>query len=87
MNTHLVGPWQSKITMEKNIVCTFVASQSVTSGRGLAKMFGVDKRNIKKGLMHKVLLDTTKDAFWLNYRRAKWLECLPEVLKKIRFLW
>jgi hypothetical protein len=63
MNTHLVGPWQSKVTMAKDIVCTFVASQSINSGKCLVKMFCVDKRNIKKGLVLRVLLDTTKDAF------------------------
>jgi hypothetical protein len=54
MNTHLVGFQQSKITMAKDIVCIFVPSQFVSSGRGLAKVFGADKKNIKKGLMQRV---------------------------------
>jgi len=54
MNTHLVGLQQSKGIMAKDIVCIFAASQFVNSGRGLAKMFGVDRRNIKKGLMQRV---------------------------------
>jgi hypothetical protein len=87
MNTHLVGLWQSKITMAKDIVCTFPASQSISSGKRLAKMFCVDRRNIKKTLVLKVLLDTTKDAFWGNYRKAKWSDYLPEGLKKIIFEW
>jgi hypothetical protein len=36
--------------MAKGIVCIFAASQFVSSGRGLAKMFGVDRRNINKRL-------------------------------------
>jgi hypothetical protein len=57
--------------MAKDIVCTFAASQSINNGRGLAKMLSVDKKNIKKWLVLRVLLDTTKDAFSLNYKKAK----------------
>jgi hypothetical protein len=30
----------------------------------------------------KILLDTIKDAFWLNYKRAKWSNNLLKSLKK-----
>jgi hypothetical protein len=36
--------------MAKNIVCTFTFNQSLGSNKEAAKVLGVDKRNIKKGV-------------------------------------
>jgi hypothetical protein len=69
--------------MAKDIVCTFASSQAVNSERGIFKLLGVDRKNIKKAKMWRILLDTKKDAFWLNYKRLKRSNYLPNSLKKI----
>jgi hypothetical protein len=48
MTTHLTGVHPSHSLMAKDIVCILASSQSVGSSRGLAKVLGVDRRNIKK---------------------------------------
>ncbi len=57
-NAHLLGHHKSKVVMAKGIVCTFASSQSIINGRGIVKMLGVDKRNIKKGAKRRILLHT-----------------------------
>jgi len=65
----LVGQKTSKIIMAKDILCTFAFKGNIGSGRGVAGLLGVDKRNISKVRERRVLLDSTQDAFWLHHRR------------------
>jgi hypothetical protein len=54
--------------MAKDIVCSLIISHVMSNGRGIARLLGVDRRNIKKGMECKILLDIYKDAFWFNYK-------------------
>lgn len=83
MNTHLVGQQESKVVMAKDIVCSLIISHVMNNGRGIARLLGVDRWNIKKGMECKILLDIYKDAFWFNYKRRKQIEGLLESLKEI----
>jgi hypothetical protein len=72
----LVGLCQSKLVMAKDIVCTLATSANIiesgiNSGRGIARLLGVDKRNIKRGMERQILLDIQKDVFWLTQRRTR----------------
>jgi len=87
MNTHLLGHRTSKVVMAKDIVCTFASSQSISNGRDITKMFGVDERNIKKGVERRILLNTKKIAFWLNYRKSRRFDFLDESLRNIVIQW
>jgi hypothetical protein len=87
MNTHLMGSQPFKVIMAKDIVCTFAFSQFVNSGRGIFKLFNVDRRNIKRVEEHKILVDNKKDALWLNYKKQKRSDCLLESLKKVVRQW
>lgn len=66
----MVGLWYNTLAMAKDIICTF-ASSHVGSNRGVARVLGVDKRNIKKGFEKRLLLKTSSQDFWINHRRAK----------------
>jgi hypothetical protein len=87
MNTHLVGSQSFKVIMAEDIVCTLAVSPSVNSGRRISKLLGIDGRNIKKVEEHKILLDNKKDALWLNYKKQKKFDYLPESLKKVVLQW
>ena len=65
MQTHLVGLQKVKTVMTRNIVTTFVVAPGIGSGRDVAWLLGVDRRNIKKALVRRILLDTKQDAFWI----------------------
>ncbi len=54
--------------MVKDSVCTFASSQVISSGKGITKLFGLDRRNIKRTIIQKILLNTNQDAFQLNYK-------------------
>ncbi len=69
--------------MAKDIVCSLIISHVMNNGRGIARLLGVDRWNIKKGMECKILLDIYKDAFWFNYKRRKQIEGLLESLKEI----
>ncbi len=66
----MIGQWPSKLVMAKDIVCIF-ASFQMGSNKGAVKALGVDMRNVKKGCEQKLLLNTSSQAFWTNYRRPK----------------
>jgi hypothetical protein len=51
----------------KDILCTLVASENCDNCRGVARVLGIDRRNIKKGMERCILLDNKKGAFWINY--------------------
>jgi hypothetical protein len=46
LKEHLVGVHQSQIVMAKDILCILATNSEVGSGRGLAGILGVDRRNI-----------------------------------------
>lgn len=73
LQTHLVGLRKAKSLLAKNIVTTLaVAPGGLGSERGVASLLGVDRRNIKKALARRVLLDNSQDAFWLrDLRRVR----------------
>ena len=81
MREHLLGVKPSKIVMAKDILCTFASSSVAGSGRGLAAVLGVDRRNISKARSRRLVLDGSKDAFWLQYRRKIRNDSLPENVK------
>jgi hypothetical protein len=87
MTSHLTGERPSQSLMAKDIVCTLASSQSLGSSRGLARALGVDRRNIKKAIMRRVLLDTQKDAFWTCYKRAARSDVLPESMRLLVIKW
>jgi hypothetical protein len=57
--------------MAKNIACTFAFNQLLGSNKEVAKVLGVDRMNIKKGVERHMMLDTSQNAFWMDYKRAK----------------
>lgn len=58
MLAHLVGVHPSHVVMAKYIVSTLASSQSNTSNRGVAKVLGVDRRNLIRGQERRIQLDT-----------------------------
>ena len=83
MREHLVGQKTSKIIMAKDILYTFASKGNVGSGRGIAGLLGVDKRNISKAQGRRVLLDSAQDAFWLHHRRKTRSDSLAENVKTL----
>lgn len=87
---HFVGPHQYNLVMAKDIVCTLVASSQPmrsTNGKGIAKMLGVDKRNMKRDLERRILLDTENDAFWLRYKCVRRSNCLSNKVRNLVINW
>lgn len=84
---HLVGVRPSNVVMAKDIVCTFAASANLRSTRSVASVLGVDRRNIKRAMHRRVLLDTKQDAFWLRYRSGGRTDSLTETVKEIVRRW
>jgi hypothetical protein len=78
MTSHFTGVHPSHSLMAKDIICTLALSQSLGTSRGLAKVLGIGRRNIKKAIMRRVLLDTRKDSSWTSYKRATRSDVLPE---------
>jgi hypothetical protein len=64
-------PKPTKITMAKDIVCTLATFQFVGSSREVEKVLGVDRKNVKKATQRRILLDTSRFAFWIAQQRAK----------------
>ena len=87
MTSHLTGVRPLQLLMAKAIVCILASSQSLGSSRGLARALGVDRKNIKKAIMRRVLLDTQKDAFWTCYKRAARSDVLPESVRLLVIKW
>jgi hypothetical protein len=40
------------------------------NNRALAKLLGINKRNIPKANLWRAQLDIKQDGFWLDYKRA-----------------
>jgi len=47
LSSHLVSQKSSKTILAKDIICTLATSQSIGSSKEVAKILGVDKKNIK----------------------------------------
>ncbi len=81
LTSHLVGVWQSKLVLAKDIVCTLVASsKSSRNKRHIVKILGVNRWNIKKVIERHVLLDIQMVAFWLMHKCHKHTCCLLDVI-------
>jgi hypothetical protein len=50
ITSQLVGLKQTQLVVAKNIVCMFTSNSSIGSRRDVAKVLGVDKRNIIRAL-------------------------------------
>jgi hypothetical protein len=88
LQTHLVGLRKDKSRFAKNIVTTLAVAPGMGSQRGVAGLLGVDRRNIKKALARRVLLDNTQDAFWLgDQRRVRINQALSEAVKRMIIQW
>jgi hypothetical protein len=57
--------------MAKDIVCTLAIFQSVGSSIKVAKVLGVDTKNVKKATQRRILLNTYGFAFWIVQQWAK----------------
>jgi hypothetical protein len=68
LKDYLVGVKPSKIVMAKDILCTFASSSEIGSGRRLAGLLGVDRKNISKARSRRRILDAGQDAFWLHQK-------------------
>jgi hypothetical protein len=72
MKEHLVGVKPSKIVIAKDILYTLASSSATRSGRALASVLEVERRNILKARDRCQVLDATKDAFWLqNHKKIR----------------
>jgi len=87
MHNHLVGLRKGKTIMVKNIVTTFAVALEIGSGRGVARLLGVDRRNIKKALARRILLDTKQNAFWIQDDRNVCSDALPIAVRKMITEW
>jgi hypothetical protein len=56
ITSHCVGARKSEIVVAKDIVCTFATWESLGSSRAVTRVFGIDRRNIKKGLERRLQL-------------------------------
>jgi len=62
-------------------------SQSVVNNKEVAKVLGVDRRNIKKTSKRRLLLDTSGFIFQTNYKRAKSPNSLFEHFRQLVINW
>jgi hypothetical protein len=84
---HLLGVRESAIVMAKDILCTLASSSKVGSGREVARLLGVDRRNISKARSRRMVLDGSQDAFWLYYRRKVRSDSLGDNVKVVVKEW
>lgn len=59
----LVGQKKFDLVVVRNIVCMLAFGSSNGSNRGVAKVLGVNKRNIWKGMWRQMQLESMKSAF------------------------
>jgi hypothetical protein len=84
LNEHYTGVREQKLIMAKDIVCTLAtANSSATSARQMAKLLGVDRRNFKKSFEWRQALDSSGDAFWVSYKRARRSNALTETVRDL----
>ncbi len=87
LTSHGFNQWSFKLIMTKDIVYTFASFQSFVKSREVAKLLGVNKRNIKKSSERWFLLDTSSFDFWTNYKRAKHSNVLFESFQQLVIDW
>ena len=89
LTDHLTGQRSQPLVMAKDIVCALATFQyNVTSCREVARVLGVDRRNIKKGIVSlRESLDHSGDAFWRTYKRAKRADALSTALVELVTTW
>lgn len=87
MVDHLIGVRQSKIVMAKDIVCTLASSSNMGSRRSVADVLGVDRRNLKRGMDRRLLLDTQQNAFWLSSKSPHRSDALPDSVIEVIIEW
>jgi hypothetical protein len=87
MTSHFTRVRPAQSLLAKDIVCTLASSQSIGSSRGLARVLGVDRRNLRKAKVRRVLLDTQTDAFWISCKRAARSDVLSEPVKELVIKW
>jgi hypothetical protein len=87
MTSHFTGVRPAQSLLAKDIVCTLASSQSIGSSRGLARVLGVDRRNLRKAKVRRVLLDTQTDAFWISCKRAARSDVLSKPVKELVIKW
>jgi len=63
---HLTSPRKFNLIIVKKIVCMLASGLSNCSSRGVARILGVDKPNIRNVLERRIQLDTMKDFFGLH---------------------
>ena len=79
MSDHCTSVREQKLIMAKDIVYTLATTNSsTTSARQMAKFLDVDRRNFKRSFERRQSLDSSSDAFWILYKRARWSNALPE---------
>jgi hypothetical protein len=66
--------------MAKEIICTLATFGSRGNNRGITRILGVDRINIKKSIEKCMLLDISRNVFWTNYKRNK---CTDALLKHV----
>jgi hypothetical protein len=54
MKFRITSPKQTQLIVAKDIVCMVASSSSIGSNRGVAKVLGVGKKNIRKVLEQRV---------------------------------
>jgi hypothetical protein len=59
------------------------STSSIASSRGVVKMLGVDKRNIRKALEQHVQMDIVNNAFWITQKRLRHSNTLPTSIRNI----
>jgi hypothetical protein len=65
---HLKGQRKSDLVISREIVCILTSSSSNGNSKGVTRVLGVDKHNIRKALGRGVQLDTMKDVFRITRR-------------------
>jgi hypothetical protein len=63
MKDHLVGVYQSKIVMAKDILCALATNSKVGNRKGLAGILEVNRKNILWARDRGFTLDNGNDAF------------------------
>jgi hypothetical protein len=84
LSDHSIGVREQKLIMAKDIVCTLATTNSsATSARQMAKLLGVDRRNFKRSFEWRQSLDSSSDAFWISYKRARQSNALTESVRDL----
>jgi phage regulator Rha-like protein len=64
--------------MAKDIVYALVTFDKTSNNRQVARILGVDHKNIKRAIERRHTLDNNRDTFWLQKRTRKRVNVLCE---------